>query len=477
LTTATPTEEAKQVTAEKTGAALLSVFAACAMTFLKVITGILTGSLGMLSDAAHSGIDLLGAGLTFFSVRISGKPADEDHTYGHAKIENLSAFVETGLMVISCIWITYEAIDRIFFHPTEIKLSAWPFAVLIISIAVDLWRSRQLQIIAKRHGSAALEADAAHFASDIWATLAVLLGLAATWIGERFHIPWLHYADPIAAFAVSILILRFSWELASKTVEVLLDSAPVETRQRMINAVTAIDGVLGVDQARIRRSGTSWFADLTLSLSRHLTFQHTEDLVRNATEAVQRVIPGADVVIHTVPRETVAESVFDKVRAVASRNNVVLHDVAVQSVKGKLHVEQHIEVNETMPLREAHDFVRRIEDEIRHEVPQIDSVLTHIESEPSTIESTISIERDRKIESHLRHAAKRFPDVLDIHDIVIGRVGDRLNVSCHCTLPDSLEMQHVHDVITALEDQFKLESPDVHRVLIHPEPVSDNHHH
>jgi cation diffusion facilitator family transporter len=466
----------RRVTEEKTNAALLSVFAACAMTFLKVVAGVLTGSLGMLSDAAHSGIDLLGAGLTFFSVRISGKPADEDHTYGHGKIENLSAFVETGLMVVSCIWITYEALDRIFFHPTAIKLSLWPFAVLLTSIAVDFWRSRQLLLIAKRHGSAALEADAAHFASDIWATLAVLVGLAATWIGERFRLPWLRYADPVAALGVSILILRFSWELASKTIAVLLDSAPVETRRRMVDAVARIDGVLAVDQARVRRSGTAYFADLTLSLSRHLTFQHTEDLVRDATAAVERVIPGADVVIHTVPRENAAESVFDRVRAVASRNNVVLHDVAVQSVGGRFNVEQHIEVEETMPLRQAHDFVRRIEDEIRREVPEIASVLTHIESEPSTIELPVSIERDRQIESRLRHAARQFPQVLDIHDIVIGRVGDRLHVSCHCTLPDALEMQRVHDVITALEDQFKLESPEVHRVLIHPEPVSDNHH-
>ncbi len=468
---------AQRVTAEKTSAALLSVFAACAMTFLKVVTGILTGSLGMLSDAAHSGIDLLGAGLTFFSVRVSGKPADEDHTYGHGKIENLSAFVETGLMVISCIWITYEAINRIFFHPTEIRLSLWPFAILLTSIAVDFWRSRQLLIVARRHGSAALEADALHFASDIWATLAVLVGLAATWVGEHFHIPWLHYADPVAAIVVSILILRFSWELASKTIAVLLDSAPAETRQHMIDEVSRVDGVLAVDQARVRRSGTSYFADLTLSLSRHLTFQHTEDLVRDATEAVRRVIPDADVVVHTVPRETNAESVFDKVRAVASRNNVVLHDVSVQSVNDRFNVEQHIEVNETMPLREAHDFVRRIEDEIRSEVPQIQSVLTHIESEPSTIELPVSVERDRKIEAHLRHAARQFPEVLDIHDVVIGRIGDRIHVSCHCTLPDALEMQQVHDVITGLEDEFKLESPEVHRVLIHPEPVSDNHHH
>ncbi len=466
----------QRVTAEKSSAALISVFAACAMTALKIVTGILTGSLGMLSDAAHSGIDLLGAGLTFVSVRVSGKPADEDHTYGHGKIENLSAFVETGLMLVSCVWITYEAIDRIFFHPIEIRMSPWPFAVLLTSIAVDYWRSRQLLAVARRHGSAALEADALHFASDIWATLAVLLGLAATWVGDFFHLSWLRYADPVAAIAVSILILRFSWELARKTVAVLLDSAPADTRQRMIDEVTPIDGVLSVDQARVRRSGTSYFADLTLSLSRHLTFQHTEDLVRDATSAVQRVIPGADVVIHTVPRETVAESVFDKVRAVASRNNVVLHDVSVQSVHGGFHVEQHIEVQETMPLREAHAFVRRIEDEILREIPRIASVLTHIESEPSTIELPVSLERDRQIESHLRHAALQFPEVSDIHDVIIGRVGDRIHVSCHCTLPDALEMQRVHEVITALEDQFKLESPEVYRVLIHPEPVSDNHH-
>jgi cation diffusion facilitator family transporter len=477
LTGSIKIEDQRRVTAEKTSAALLSVFAACAMTLLKVVTGVLSGSLGMLSDAAHSAIDLVGAGLTFFSVRVSGKPADDDHTYGHGKIENLSAFVETGLMVISCIWITYESIDRIFFHPTQVRISPWPFAVLVTSIGVDYWRSKQLIKIARHHGSAALEADALHFASDIWATLAVLLGLTATWVGERLHLRWLHYADPVAAFAVSLLILRFSWELASKTIAVLLDSAPAETRQRMIDQVVRIDGVLSVDQARVRRAGTSYFADLTLSLSRHLTFQHAEDLVRDATEAVQRVIPGADVVIRTVPKETSAETVFDKVRAVASRNNVVLHDVSVQSVGGRFQVEQHIEVNETMHLRKAHDFVRRIEDEIRKDVPQVASVLTHIESEPSTIELPISIERDRQIESRLRNAARRFPEVLDIHDVAIGRVGDRIQVSCHCTLPDTLEMQHVHDVITALEDQFKLESPEVYRVLIHPEPVSDNHHH
>ncbi|HEX3435782.1 MAG TPA: cation-efflux pump [Pseudacidobacterium sp.] len=463
--------------ADKRSVAIVSVLAATAMTLLKLATGIFTGSLGMLSDAAHSGIDLAGAGLTFLSVRVSDRPADENHPYGHGKIENVSAFVETFLMLASSLWITYEAVSRIFFHPVTIRYSFWPLLVLALSVSVDYWRSRQLMAVANRYGSQALEADALHFASDIWSSVAVFIGLSASWIGSRFGIPWLRFADAVAAICVSLMILYFGWKLARRTVAELVDSIPPETRRHVLYELRHTDGVLSVDSARMRRSGNSYFADFTLSLSRQLTFQRTEQLVKEATAAVQRVLPGADVVIHTVPRPGVAESIFDKVRAVAARNNVVLHDVSIQSVDGKLHVEQHIEMAEKMTLREAHQFVRRIEDEIRQELPQVELVLTHIESEPATIERPEIIASDRAIEEHLRHAALLLPEIIDIHEVVIGRIGDKIQVSCHCTLPDEMSMQGVHEVITALEDRFKMESPEVHRVLIHPEPASDNQHH
>ena len=167
------------------------------MTLLKIAAGLLSGSLGVLSDAAHSGLDLVGAALTYFSVNVSDKPADEDHTYGHGKIENLSAFSEAGLMALSCAWIMWEAVERIFFHAVEMHHSLWPVLVLVTSIGVDIWRSRQLRAVAVRTGSPALATDAFHFASDIWATSAVLVGLAAAWAGERFQIAFLHYADPL----------------------------------------------------------------------------------------------------------------------------------------------------------------------------------------------------------------------------------------------------------------------------------------
>src|ERR1017187_9461228 len=464
-----------QFSAEKWRVALHSMLAAGAMTLLKLAAGLLSGSLGVLSDGAHSGLDLVGAALTFFSVQVSDKPADEDHTYGHGKIENLSALGEAILMAISCAWIIWEALQRIFFHTVELRHSIWPVLVLLTSIAVDYWRSRRLLAVAKRTGSPALATDAFHFASDIWSTLAVLCGLGGSWVGTRFGIGWLLYADPFAAVVVSLMILRMTLHLGRETVGVLMDEVPVETRRRLVREGERVEGVLAVEQARVRRAGAGYFADLTLALPRGFTFEHTGELVREATEAAHRALPEADVVIHTVPRVDRTESVFDRVRAVAARNNVSVHELSVQSHHGRLRVEQHVELDEDMPLLAAHGFVSAMEAEILREAPEIDSVLTHIESEPATIEQPEEmVEEDRKIEHALRTTAHLFPEVVDVHEITVVRAAEHIYLSGHCTLPDDLPMQQVHLVITALEDRFKLECPEVQRVTIHPEPVTDN---
>jgi cation diffusion facilitator family transporter len=461
--------------AEKQRVARHSMAAAAVMTLLKIGAGLLSGSLGVLSDAAHSGLDLVGAALTYFSVHVSDKPADEDHTYGHGKIENLSAFSEAGLMALSCAWIIWEAVQRIFYHAVELHHSLWPVLVLATSIGVDIWRSRQLRAVAVRTGSPALATDAFHFASDIWATAAVLVGLGAAWAGERFQIGVLRYADPIAALVVSLMILRMTVRLGHEAVAALVDEIPAETRRRLVREVERVDGVLAVERARVRRAGAGYFADVTLALPRRYTFEHTGELVEAATAAVQRALPGADVVIHTIPRETKAESIFDRVRAVAARNNVSVHELSIQTHHGRLQVELHVELDETLALRDAHNFVTAMEAEILRNVPEVDSVLTHIESEPATIEQPEEeLVEDRRLEQALRSAAARFPEIADVHDITVGRTGEHISLTCHCTLPDELPMSRVHQVITALEDRFKLECPEVFRVTIHPEPVTDN---
>ncbi len=461
--------------AEKRRVALHSMLAAAAMTVLKLAAGLLSGSLGVLSDAAHSALDLAGAALTFFSVRVSDKPADEDHTYGHGKIENISSLAEAALMVVSCAWIIYEAISRILGRNVELHHSIWPVLVLLSSIAVDYWRSRQLRAVARLTGSPALATDAFHFASDIWSTLAVLAGLGASWLGAQYDFPWLRYADPFAAIVVSVMILRITFTLTRETVGVLMDQISADVRRRVITEVERVPGVMAVEQARVRRSGPAYFADLTLALPRHFTFEHTGELVRAATEAVHRTLPDADVVIHTVPRTARAESIFDRVRAVAARNNVTVHELSVQSHHGRLRVEQHVELDENMPLLEAHNFVTAMEAEILRETPEVDAILTHIESQPATIEQPEEVVvEDRRIEVALRAAANGLPEVVDVHEVTVRHAGDHIDLSCHCTLPDDLPMHRVHQVITELEDRFKIECPEVSKVTIHPEPATDN---
>jgi len=471
----------------KRTAALLSVCAATVITLLKLVTGILTGSLGMLSEAAHSGIDLIASAITLFSVQAADRPADEDHSYGHGKIESLSAFVETGMMLASSIWIIYEALDRIIHRgrQLEIPLTVWPFLVLALSVAVDYKRSRSLRKVAAQQHSEALAADAAHFGTDLWASAAVFLGLCATKLGELLHRRGLELADPVAALIVAAIILRVSWRLAHHTADTLLDATPAEegktaaqTRRKLLYELGAIPGVISVDRLRTRRSGSGYFADLTLAMPRNMTFQRSEQITTAATEAIQRVLPDADVVVHSVPTATLAESVHDRVRAVASRANLSIHDVSIQQYDNTLHLELHLELDETLPLREAHDIVTHLEADIRYEVPSIASILTHIESEPGTIEQPAQLERDREqarqLSDILRDVASQFPEILDIHDIQVAHHNDRIQVNCHCTLPDELPMAAVHQVITALENAYKLAAPDVSRLLIHPEPATDN---
>jgi cation diffusion facilitator family transporter len=459
---------------EKRAVAGQSVLAALAITALKIVVGVTTGSLGILSEAAHSGLDLIAALVTFFSVRVSDKPADADHQYGHGKVENFSAFIETGLLLLTCVWIVSEAVKRIFFHRVEIEPSIAAFIVMFLSIAVDAWRSRALGRIAAKYDSQALEADALHFSTDIWSSSVVILGLVLVRVGRSYHLPLLRDADPIAALFVAGVVVYVSSRLARRTIDALLDAAPAGVRNQVLAKIAIVEGVLEVDRVRIRRAGNRYFADVSVGLARNFTFQRSEQVVDEVTERVHQILPDADVMVRPVPRARHAENIFDRIRAVATRHNFNVHDVSVQDLNGKLHVEQHLELDEQLSMKKAHDEVTRLETEMRAEVPEISTILTHIESEPATIETGEQMVREPALERRLKRIVAEFPEVLDAHEFQFKKVRDRLYVSCHCTLPDDMPLSRVHDVQTALEIRFKHDAPELFRVLIHPEPMTDN---
>jgi len=464
----------KAMRAEKCAVAGNSVLAALLITGGKIVVGVTTGSLGILSEAAHSALDLIAALLTYLSVGVSDKPADADHQYGYGKVENFSAFVETGLLLLTCIWVIYEAIVRLFFRRVEVEPSVWAFAVMLISMAVDYWRSRALGRIATKYDSQALEADALHFSTDIYSAGVVVLGLALILAGRIYNLDWLRLADPIAALFVAGVIVSVSWRLARRTIDALLDAAPAGVRAQITDAVSHVDGVLEIGRVRIRRSGNRYFADLAVGLARTVTFQRSEQLVEAVTVAVRGILPDADVTVQPLPRAQRSENIFDRIRAVATRHNLNVHDITVQDFDGQLHVEQHVELDERMTLKDAHDQVTELEADMRHDVPEIAAILTHIESEPATIEKPEELVRDADLERQLKVVATGFPDVLDVHEFVITRVRGRLYVSCHCTIADNLSLVRVHDIQTELEIRFKQAAPELFRVLIHPEPSTDN---
>src|ERR1700692_4331220 len=296
--------------AEKRAVAGNSVVAALLITGGKIVVGITTGSLGILSEAAHSALDLIAASLTYFSVGVSDKPADADHQYGHGKVENFSAFVETGLLLLTCAWVIYEAVIRLFVRRVEVEPSVWAFAVMLISMAVDYWRSRALGRIAVKYESQALEADALHFSTDVWSAGVVVLGLALILLGRIYHLEWLRFADPVAALFVAVVIVSVSWRLARRTTDALLDAAPSGVRAQIIDAVSRVDGVLEIGRVRIRRAGNRYFADLAVGFARTVTFQRSEQLVAAVTAAVQSVLPDADATGQPLPRAQPSENIL-----------------------------------------------------------------------------------------------------------------------------------------------------------------------
>jgi len=281
---------------KKKEAALLSVLAAVVLTSFKLVVGIITGSLGILSEALHSALDLVAAVVTYFSVRVSDKPADRDHNYGHGKVENLSALIETLLLLITCVWVVYEALHRLISGNTHIEVSVWSFVIVIGSIVIDVNRSRMLYKVAKETNSQALEADALHFRTDIWSSMVVLLGL----VFAKFDVFW---ADSVAAIAVALIILSVSYKLGKKAVDVLLDKAPETSLDVARQIIKDHPQVLDYHGLKARTAGADTFIKVNIHLDPELKLIDVHTLCDAIEKEIQERIPRSEIYIHTEPHE------------------------------------------------------------------------------------------------------------------------------------------------------------------------------
>jgi cation diffusion facilitator family transporter len=459
--------------AEKKRVALLSVMAAVLLTGTKLVIGIMTGSLGILAEAAHSGLDLVAAVITYGAVRVSDRPPDATHLYGHGKVENLSALAETLLLLVTCAWIIYEAVNRLFFKQVHIDANVWAFAVMAMSIIVDVNRSRVLSRVAKEHNSQALEADALHFSTDIWSSAVVIVGLAVVrlnkWLGGPAA---LGQADAVAALAVALIVIYVSVQLGKRSIDVLLDTAPRGLAQRIEQRVEDLEGVQQCAQVRVRRSGAENFVDLVLAINGDATFDKAHEITARVEGAVRELVSEADVVVHYEPTEASADIVSLVARA-ARGMGAEAHDTWVRETNGRYYVELDLEVDRGSSLDAAHDLANRLEKEVKEGVAEVAEVVVHLEPAGDAERASTLVGRQNR--SRLEATVVASVDELvgqgRCHHVTIWEEEQGLAASLHCALDPGHSVADAHELSERLERYLRERIPELQRVVVHMEPA------
>jgi cation diffusion facilitator family transporter len=456
---------------EKQQVVAYSFFASLGMSMAKLAAGLSTGSLGILSEAIHSIIDMGATAVTWFAVRWSDQPPDEEHHYGHAKAESVAALVETALLFLTTFWIVYEATIRLTGEHHPVVITWWSVAIIVASILIDFSRSRALTRVAKKTSSEALEADALHFSSDMWSSCVVLLGLGTVWLGFPL-------ADALAALVVSAFVSLAGWRLGKRTLATLLDTAPAGATAEIRHLVENTSGVLYLSMLRIRPSGPTLFTSVVVEVRRTMPVDDMMKLKDTLTQTIVSKFPTADVTVTTNPVVLDDETVFQRVMLIASQRNLAIHHLTVQDVKGRLAVSFDLEVDGRMTLSKAHDHATDLEDAIRSELGNDVEVESHIEPQPEHLLSGVdaTAKTNRLVTTLLTSLAKKQKRISDIHNIRIRQTDEGLFIHYHCRFSPAETVDDVHSVIDRIENGLQERFPSIRRVIAHAEPIGCARH-
>ncbi len=446
--------------------ALGSILASGGLTLAKGIVGVTTGSLAILSEAAHSLIDFAATVITYIAVKISGKPADDEHHYGHGKFESVAALAETALLFFLSGIIIYEAIKRLLGEDHAVEATVWAFVVIGLSIVVDFFRARMLYKVARETTSEALEADALHFSSDLWSSLAVLVGLVGIALGFK-------WADAAAALVVAILVLFAGWRLARRTIDTLLDTAPPGVADQVTRIARRVPGVVAIDAVRVRQVGPDQFVELNVSVSRTMPIDRVASLKEAVTRAVCAELPKAQISIVTEPRALDNETILDRVMVIARNRGLAVHHVTVHAIGEKLSVSLDLEVEGSLTLGAAHDIADALELAITDELGADVEVETHIEPLQSdgVLGHDAAASRIAQVQAALSELAARQGMLCDIHDVRVRETNEGEVINFHCNVDPSKTVHEVHEKVDDLERALRAKWPSIKRVIGHAEPL------
>lgn len=445
--------------------ALVSVGAALFLTGIKAAVGLWTGSLALLSEAAHSALDLFASGVTALSVRAADRPADRSHPYGHGKIESLSALLESGLLLLTCGWILQKAITRLLGANEEPFVNIYSFLVIVSAIGIDLYRYRALMSAARKYHSQALEADALHFYSDILSSSLVFVGLIGVALG-------IHSADALTAMLVAVWVGVLAVRLGRKNMDVLLDRAPEGYTDEIRRIAEATPGVLSVGNVRLRRSGARLFADLTVSLDHTLSLEQAHDVSGELERRLEQKFPGMDVVVHTEPAVTPGEPLEVSLLNFIRLKGLMAHHLSLFQREGFITAELHLEVDANLTIREAHDLATKLEYEIARQFPAIATVQIHIEEIGGSQSDLIPVSHEQpELMEKIQRLCDEQMGSKTCHGIIVSLSSGKLWATLHCLLPGDLSVSQAHNRTTHLEEELHRRLPELDRVLIHEEPL------
>lgn len=452
---------------EKTAVALSSMAASLAMTIGKFIVGLLTGSLGLLSEGLHSLLDFGATVMTFMAVRVSDKPADAEHHYGHGKIEAVAALAETALLFLTSAWIVYEAIHRLLAPKIDVEARWWSFAVVAAAIIIDIWRARALKRTAEKTKSMALEADALHFSSDVLSSTVVLIGLGFVALG------W-PKADPVAAIGVAVFVCRAGWRLGRRTFDTLIDTAPHGAAEAIAALVRAVPGVAGVARLRVRPAGSVFFVEVEAAIGRGLALNQVASLKNAVADAIRSQMPEAEITVSTRPLKLDDETIHQRAMIIAAGHGAHVHHITAHHVGAKLSLSFDLEVDGALALAEAHRIASALEADMRGEFGADTEVEAHIEP---LADATIAGEEAAPAErAAIAAALERLAAgsaLSDIHDVRARRTAPGLIVIFHCRTAPERTVAEIHRIVDDLERDLRKAVPGIWRTVAHAEPAGE----
>ena len=464
---------------EKKKVALSSIVAAVFLTSIKFVVGVLTGSLGILSEAIHSLLDLGAAIITYFAVRVSDKPADDKHNYGHGKVESMAALVETLLLLVTCIWIIYEAAEKLFLGKSiDIVYPLWGVVIISVSIVVDISRSRALKKVAIKYNSPALEADALHFSSDVLSSFVVIIGLIFVSLSNKFDIHILMFADPIAALIVSAVVMHTCFELGKKTLEVLLDAAPKGMIQDILDEVKQIDGVLTVEAVRVRPSGSLYFIDVSIGLDKNSSYKEVHEVADKIKLRICEKIPNGNVMVSTYPvnLELEDKEVFVVVKKVIEKfkNCTNMHNMHIYDISGEKYVAIHLETRENIDLIKSHALSHKISELVQSERKDIKEVNVYFEYvKRDSVYARDITDSKKNLISQIELLINRQSNKMNCHDIKIYSYGeeDNMSVFLHCELRENYTTEEIQEISRKITREISGNFNKIESIYVHVEPM------